>query len=159
MEGRVLPWRMLYGPLLTAKSWESHKRSVSLCMDQNPLVITVLTILWAEAHMSQEGARPGLTHSNKTSCLSPKHHRCSAVFLPPWQRWQTTDHWHFRGQCRGSKIVRISPNQLLSSHSCHTTHCPWTRTYPRLRLGGSDRLEGIANILKWNTKIVHPITY
>ena len=95
-------------------------------------------------------ASPATGSSNKTSCLSPKHHRCSAGFLPPWQRWQTTDHWHFRCQRSGSKIVRISPNQLLSSHSCHTTHCPWTRTYPRLRLGGSDRLEGIANILKWN---------
>ena len=66
---------------------------------------------------------------------------------PPLTALANHDHWHFRCQCRGSKIVRISPNQLLSSHSCHTTHCPWTRTYPRLRLG-SDRLEGIANILK-----------
>ena len=60
----------------------------------------------------------------------------------PPDRLTNHSHWHFRGRC-GSKIVRISPNQL-SSHSCHTTHCPWTRTYPRLRLGGGDRLEEIA---------------
>lgn len=62
---------------------------------------------------------------------------------PPLTALTNHSHWHFRGQCCGSKIVRISPNQL-SSHSCHTTHCPWTRTYPRLRLGGGDRLEEIA---------------
>ena len=28
-------------------------------------------------------ASPATDRSNKTSCLSPKHHRCSAGFLPP----------------------------------------------------------------------------
>lgn len=150
-----------YLPFWNGK-WERKTRnpSYSCFWKPNLFVIKegsvwlVLAIHWAEAYMSQKkAARPSLTRNG-----SQQQNVMSLTQTPPLLRrlpppltaLANHNHWHFRGQCRGSKVVRISPNQL-SSHSSHTTHCPWTRTYPRLRLGEGVTLEGMANILKWNT--------